>query len=265
LLNQYYSCRLKREEIIGDYLRYEEAVENMEGPAFYCEHQFYNQFDLLDKVLKDNYNQRHFFGVLTTPFYGRKSLRHRHLAAGMAMCYILSNHFEGWQSEYYTGSLSLYDYFISKFKPINQELDIDAMYYGISKFHTQNEVLGHQVSFNEFNNQQGVKITLEFKKTPQFKGFDPMSAESINDSTILHKTFLRLFGGEQNKLFIVNQNAVAIIGKEVWFIQKVILFAPEKSILVENNRIIVDVDGKNVSWLGKLKIKTENAIVFECE
>ncbi|MDD2196255.1 MAG: hypothetical protein PHW91_03645 [Bacteroidales bacterium] len=265
LLNQYYSCRLKREEIIGDYLRYEEAVENMEGPAFYCEHQFYNQFDLLDKVLKDNYNQRHFFGVLTTPFYGRKSLRHRHLAAGMAMCYILSNHFEGWQSEYYTGSLSLYDYFISKFKPINQELDIDAMYYGISKLHTQNEVLGHQVSFNEFNTQQGVKITLEFKKTPQFKGFDPMSAESINDSTILHKTFLRLSGGEQNKLFIVNQNAVAIIGKEVWFIQKVILFAPEKSILVENNRIIVDVDGKNVSWLGKLKIKTENAIVFECE
>ncbi|HCY00514.1 MAG TPA: hypothetical protein DG754_10280 [Bacteroidales bacterium] len=265
LLNQYYSCRLKREEIIGDYSRYEEAVENMEGPAFYCEYRFYNQFPSLDKALKDNYNQQHFFGVLTTPFYGRESLRYRHLAAGMAMCYILNNHFEGWQSEYYTGSLSLYDFFITKFKPLKEELDIDATYYGISKFHTQNEVLGHQVSFNEFNTQQGVKIILEFKTVPQFKGFDPMSAESINDSTILHKNFLRLSGGEHNELFIVDKNVVTIIGKEVWIVKKVVFFAPQKSILVENNRIIVDVDGRNASWSGKQRIRTENEIVFECE
>ena len=113
LLNQYYSCRIKREEIIDDYMRYEEAVENMEGPAFYCEYKFYNQFALFDEVLKENYIQNHFFGVLTTPFYGRKSLRQRHLAAGMAMCFILNKHFDNWQSDYYTENLSLYDFFMS--------------------------------------------------------------------------------------------------------------------------------------------------------
>ena len=125
LLNQYYSCRIKREEIIDDYMRYEEAVENMEGPAFYCEYKFYNQFALFDEVLKENYIQNHFFGVLTTPFYGRKSLRQRHLAAGMAMCFILNKHFDNWQSDYYTENLSLYDFFMSKFNPQKEVLEID--------------------------------------------------------------------------------------------------------------------------------------------
>jgi len=265
LLNQFYSCRLKREQTIGDFLRYEETVENMEGPAFYCEYKFYNQFASFNEVLKDNYNQKHFFGILTNTFYGRKSLRHRHLAAGMAMCFILNKHFDNWQSEYYSEDLSLYDFFISKFKPQKEELEIDSMYYDISKFHTLQEVLEHKVSFNKFNTQQGIRIILEFNQNPQFKGFDPMHAESINDSTILHKTLLNLSGGENDKLFVINRNAVTIIDEEIWFVKKVILFAPEESIIIKNNRIVVDIDGGNVSWAGKLKMKTENEIIFICE
>ncbi|HTN68548.1 MAG TPA: hypothetical protein VLZ33_03695, partial [Dysgonamonadaceae bacterium] len=107
LLNQFYSSRLKRKQIIGDFSDYEEKVENIEGPAFYCEYQFYNKFTTFDQELKDNYNQTHFFGILTTPYYGRNSLRNRHLAAGMAICFILNNHVDNWQSEYYSQSLSL--------------------------------------------------------------------------------------------------------------------------------------------------------------
>ena len=235
LLNQFYSCRLKREEIIGDFLRYEETVENMEGPAFYCEYKFYNHFASFNEVLKDNYNQKHFFGILTTPFYGRNGLRHRHLAAGMAMCFILNKHFDNWQSEYYSEGLSLYDFFISKLKPQKEKLEIDSMYYDISKFHTHQAVLEHQVSFNKFNTQQGIMITLKFNQNPEFKGFDPMHAESINDSTILHKTLLRLSGGENNKLFITNKDIVTII------------------------------DGESIFWTGKLKMKDENEIIFNCE
>ncbi|MBE9469119.1 MAG: hypothetical protein IMY72_12475 [Bacteroidetes bacterium] len=265
LLNQFYSCRLKREQTIGDFLRYEETVENMEGPAFYCEYKFYNQFASFNEALKNNYNQKHFFGILTTPFYGRKSLRHRHLASGMAMCFILNKHFDNWQSEYYSKNLSLYDFFISKFIPQYKELEMDSLYYDISKFHTHQEVLGHQVSFSKFNTQQGIKITLKFNKTPQFNGFDPMHAESINDSTILHKTFLKLSGGKNDNLFITNKNAVTIIDKKIWFVKKLILFTPKGSVLIKNNKIVVDIEGENVSWTGKLKMKTENEIIFICE
>ena len=265
LLNQFYSSRLEREEVIGDYLRYEETVENMEGPAFYCEYRFYNQFASIDEVLKDNYNQTHFFGLLTTPFYGRQSLRQRHLASGMAMCYILDNHFDSWQSEYYSGSVSLYDFFISKFKPQKEVIENDSFHFDLSKFHSQNEVLGHQLAFNEFNTQQGTKITLKFTKNPQFNGFDPMSAESINDSTVLHTTFLMLSGGEQNKLYLADKPTVTINGEEIWFVKKVIFFVPEKSMVLTDNKIVIDNSGQNISWSGKLKTNTGNEVVFVCD
>lgn len=265
LLNKFYSCRLKREQTIGDFLRYEETVENMEGPAFYCEYKFYNHFASCNEELKDNYNQKYFFGILTTPFYGRESLRYRHLSAGMAMCFILNKHIDNWQSEYYSEGLSLYDFFIHKFKPQKEELEINSWYYDVSKFHTHKQILEHQVSFDKFNTQKGIKIILKFNKNPQFNGFDPMHAESINDSTILHKTLLRLSGGENDKLFVTNKNAVTIIDEEIWFVKKVILFAPEESILIKNNRIVVDVEGENIFWTGKLIMKTENEIIFNCE
>lgn len=265
LLNQFYSSRLGREEVIGDYLRYEETVENMEGPAFYCEYRFYNQFASIDEVLKDNYNQIHFFCVLATPFYGRQSLRQRHLASGMAMCYILDNHFDSWQSEYYSGSVSLYDFFISKFKPQKEVLEIDSVYFDLSRFHTQNEVQGHELAFNEFNAQQGTKITLAFSRNPQFNGFDPMSAESINDSTVLHKTFLRLSGGEQNKLYLAAIPTITVNGEEIWFVEKVIFFVPEKNMVLTDNKIVIDNAGQNISWSGKLKIETANEVIFVCD
>ncbi|MDD2552059.1 MAG: hypothetical protein PHQ56_05520 [Dysgonamonadaceae bacterium] len=265
LLNQFYSSRLKRRQIIGDFSNYEESVENIEGPAFYCEYQFYNQFATFDQALKDNYNQTHFFGILTSPYYGRNSLRNRHLAAGMAICYILDKHVDNWQSAYYTQNLSLYDFFISKFKPQEEMLEIDPMYFDLSKFHTHQVVLEHKASFDKFNKQDGVKVTLEFNSTPQFEGFDPMNAESINDSTVLHKTFLRLSGGENNKLFITNKNAVTIIDKQIWFVKKVVLFVSEENILLENNRIIVDTERERTSWSGNLELKSENEVIFNCE
>lgn len=264
LLNQFYSCRLEREQIIGDYAKYEETVENIEGPAFYCEYKFYNQFALFNQQLKDNYNQNHFFGVLTTPYYGRHSLRYRHLGSGFAMCYILDKHLDNWQSEFYSQNSSLYEFFISKFKPQKEILEIDSMYYDLSKFHTHLTILEHDVSFNKFNNQEGVKITLKFKQTPQFEGFDPMSAESINDSTVLHKTFLKLSRGEKNKLFLTN-DVVTVIDNQIWFVKEVILFVPEENIILENNQIVVETEKESISWSGKLKVKDQNEIIFNCE
>jgi hypothetical protein len=265
LLNQFYSSRLKRKQIIGDYLKYEETVENMEGPAFYCEYKFYNQFTVYSEEIINNYNQKHFWEILTTPFYGRNNLRARHLGAGMAMCFILNQKYKDWQNEFYSQNLSLYDFFILKFNPKKEELNIDSLYFKFSNYHTNQEILQHQISFDQFNGQEGIKITLNFNQYPQFKGFDPMHAESINDSTILHKTQLRLSGDGNNKLFIINKNTVTIIDKEIWFVKKVILFAPDDSVLIDNNSIAVDIEGKSIFWTGKLRMKSENEIIFNCK
>ncbi|MDZ7738497.1 MAG: hypothetical protein U5K32_05410 [Bacteroidales bacterium] len=151
----------------------------MEGPALYCEYMFYNHFASFDEGIKNNYNHKHFWGILTTPFYGRNNLRKRHLAAGMAMCFILNQRFDDWQTEYYTDKLSLYDFFISKFNPQKEELEIGSAYFKLSNYHTGQEILQHQVSFDQFNAQNGIKITLNFNQRPQFKGFDPMNPEPV--------------------------------------------------------------------------------------
>jgi hypothetical protein len=262
LLNQFYSCRERREQVIGDYLQYENTIENMEGQAFYCEYKFFNEFSSFNDELKRNYNERHFFGILNTPFYGRNSLRLRHLASGMAMCFILNKCFDNWQNEYYSNNLSLYEFFISKFNPQNTEIEIDPMYYSLSKFHTNQEIIEHQNAFNKFNSQNGTKITIVFNQTPTFKGFDPMHAESINDSTVLHKTLLRLSGNENDELFITNKMAITFIDRKIWFVKKVILYVPEKKILIKNNRIEINADGISVRWSGRLKTETENEILF---
>ncbi|MBD3423424.1 MAG: hypothetical protein GF417_03140 [Candidatus Latescibacteria bacterium] len=265
LLNQFYSCRLKREQIIGDYLQYEEEVENMEGPAFYCEYRFYNQYESIGEKIKKNYNQMHFWGILTTPFYGRNNLRARHLGSGLAMCYILNRKFKGWQRDYYGNSESLYDFFISKFKPQKVETEIDSGYFGLSKFHTSREISGHQASFNRFNSQQGIKITLNFIKHPKFRGFDPMHAESINDSIVLHSTMLRLSGRGNSILSVTGSNVVTTIDEEIWNVRKAVLFAPRESIRIENDRISFESDSITLSWPGRLKLKTEKEIIFNCK
>lgn len=265
LLNQFYSCRLEREQIIGNYIEYEKTVENIEGPPFYCEYKFYNHFANFDQPMKESYNQKNFFGVLTTPYYGRKNLRYRHLASGFAMCYILNKQLGNWQSDYYSQSLSLYDYFISKFIPQKETLKINSMYYDLSEFHTHQTVIEHEVLYDKFNTQEGLKVTLNFKEYPQFEGFDPMNAESINDSTVLHKTFLKLSGGENNKLFITNKNVATIIEDQIWFVKEVILFQEEENMLIEDNRITIKTGNENISWSGNLEAKTGDEIFFNCE
>jgi hypothetical protein len=265
LLNQFYSCRLKRKQVIGDFINYEEKVESMEGPAFYCEYKFYNKFSSFSEGLKDNYIQKHFFGFLTNPYYARENLRNRHLAAGMTMCLILDKYFKNWQTEYYSKNISLYEFFISKFKPNKVELEIDSMYFDLAKFQIHRIMKEHLTSFNKFNTQQGIKIILKFNQHPQFKGFDPMHAEAINDSTILHSTMLKLSDSVDDELFINNKDAVTIIDGEIWFVNKVILFAPEENILIKNNRIAINSEGENVSWDGKVITKTKNEIIFDCE
>lgn len=265
LLNQFFSCRLKRKQIIGAYLEYEESVENIEGPAFFCEYKYYNTLSGLPGSLRDSYSCQRFFGILTTPYYGRSKLRQRHLASGLAMCYILDQHFSDWEIDYYSKDISLYNFFISRFKPEETSLTIDPSFFCLSAFHTRNTVSQHNLALEEFNDQAGVKVSLEYAKLPVIGGFDPMNAESINDSVILHSTILKLSNGEDNSLSINYYRAVSVIDKEIWNIKKVILYIPEESIMVTNDKLHVDIDGVDISWKGTVKMKNDSEIIFKGE
>jgi len=267
ILNQINSIRVKRKTIIGErFLEYEKDVESLEGPAFYCQLLYYKEYANANNTLKNNYIQKEFFGVLNTPYYGRDKLRIRHLASGMAMCYILDKYKQNWKKEYYSSEMKLYDYFISQFnieKTISPEIEID---YALSKFHTQLLIDNHTKNLNQFYNQNGIRVILNFKNTPQFKGFDPMHAEAINDSLVLHSTLLKLKGGNNNELFITGWPVITRYTDQIWYVNSVILFVPEKEIeFFDNNRIVIKNENLLINWEGTINNKSENEILFNCD
>lgn len=261
-LNQFYSCRIKRGDIIGEkFIKYEKTVENFEGPAFYCEYRFYNSYSSPDKILKKNYSNKHFWSRLNTPYYGRNNLRFRHLASGMAMCYILDRFFsDDWKNEYYSGDTDLFDFFVLKFKPDVVELPDLDVFYSLSDYHTTRLIMQREKDYELFLNKSGIKVILEFESTPQFRGFDPMNSIAINDSIIMHTSFLSL-NNANNSLFVNNYEVVTMVNQQIWFVSKVILFLEKKSDLTINGeKIIVSKAGFNLKWEGKIIADEKNKI-----
>ncbi len=117
-----------------------------------------------------------------------------------------------------------------------------------AKYFTGIEKQKHSINYQDFTRQPGVKVVLSFEAFPDFRGFDPMHAESVNDSTILHSTLLRL-GNAGNMINILNYKAVTVIADQVWFVKKVEFFVPEESIRTESNRLFISYDGKiEIKW-----------------
>lgn len=263
-LDQFFSCRERRAAISGDYMDYEKDVESVEGPAFYSEYLFYKKFSECDELLKENYIQDHFFGILNTSYYGRVSLRTRHLASGMAMCYIIDRYYNNWQEEFYESGENLYDFFNSKFETGRINVNIPDVFFAMSNFYVAKEIKKHQVNYEEFNSQNGIRVSMEFNNKPSVRGFDPMNAEAINDSIILNKTLLRLINGD-NSLFITNTPAVSVIGDEVWTVKRLSFFVEERSDIKYNGkRLVISLEGINVEWNADLQYETADSVFFRC-
>ncbi len=266
LLNLLYSSRIQREGIIGSvFMNYEKAVENLEGPAYFCEYRFYNLYGSASAGIKMNYNHKHFWAILNTPFYGRQDLRKRHLAAGMAMCYILDKYSDGWQEAFYAGGSHLYDFFMSQFDVQQVELPGLDVYQALSNLHTPQLAEQRQARYQAFLDQAGVKVVLQFESFPQFRGFDPMNAEAISDKLIFHKTSLNLVKAD-NQLFVANEDVVTLIQDQLWFVREAMFFVESREhIQFEEGRVRVTVPGITLQWAAELISDEDGEMVFVCK
>jgi hypothetical protein len=263
-LDLFYSCRTRREEIIGTkYIDYEKGAESIEGPATFCEYSYLQHFskDIADQ---EYINHRYLYS-LEEPLYSRNSLRGRCLLTGMAQCIILSKHYKNWQSEYYSSGLFLYDYFIKKMSP--HVTALPEMHYERAKadIFTTLEKQKHMINYEAFMKQPGIRVILKFKEFPEFQGFDPMHAEAINDSTILHSTLLKLAKGD-NSLNIVNYKTVSVIADQIWFVKSIEIFVPEESISFHDNKLIIsDNSAVEIKWkyIDKIRKGNEYTLILE--
>ncbi|HEY2583075.1 MAG TPA: hypothetical protein VGI43_14790 [Mucilaginibacter sp.] len=255
-LDRFFSTRALRHTIIGEkYLNYEKSVESAEGPATYCEYRYMKAFASTPQ--EQQYIQKRFFETLTEPTYGRDGLRNKRLLSGMVQCLLLDENFKKWQPEYYRSGLSLSDFFFSKFKPRQVQLPDLAAYMAKAKYFTAIEKDKHSVNMQSFNSQGGLKITILFKSSPEFRGFDPMHAEAVNDSLIIHTTLLKL-GKGTNYFTAANERAVTLVEGSIWTVKSVTFFAPDGGISLENNTLKYDGQHIRVNWHYTVETKTGN-------
>jgi len=262
-INLFYSCRNKRLSIIGSkYLDYEKAAESVEGPAMYCEYQYMQLFKNQPNESEFIHN-RYLYSVIESQ-YSRDKLRGKCLFTGLIQCLILSKHFNNWQVEFYASKLYLNEFFLNKFKHQLTVLPDLSSYISKSKYFTQKARQQHVDNLNAFNKQNGLKITLHFQSTPDFNGFDPMNAEAINDSTILHTTILKL-GNTSNRLNFINYKVVTTITDQIWFVKSISFFLADNSSFVKDDRLIYKDNNIDINFKIKKMIKEENEYDFLLE
>lgn len=262
-LDLFFTSRSLRQTIIGKkYLDYEKTVESCEGPATYCEYRYMKVFASTPQ--EKQYIQKRFFEMLIEPTYGRDGLRNKRLLSGMIQCLLLGQKFKNWQSEYYRSGLPLNDFFFAKFKPRHSQLPELEEYLAKAKYFTAIEQDKHAVNLESFNNQSGLKITISFKSPPEFRGFDPMHAEAVNDSLVLHTTLLKL-GKGTNYFTAANVRTETLVKGGIWTVKTVIIFIPDDNISLENN--IVKYDGQHIqiNWHYTTELKTGNAYLITVE
>ncbi|HKL67423.1 MAG TPA: hypothetical protein VJ877_05985 [Bacteroidales bacterium] len=262
-LNRFYSCRLYREGIINRYTDYEQAVESFEGPALYCEYKYFMNNSVLNEALKQNYAGSNFFSLVTEPRYGRDNLRQRHLGSGLVMALVLDKYYEGWEEAYYDSDMTLFDYFTDHFKPSVVELDVPSEYYSLAEFHTGEIVKTHRENLSGFYDSEGEMVVVDFKNAASVKGFDPMNAESVNDSTIINKTLLKLAGGK-NEFFALNKRVVSFYSQSMWRINRIVFFVPEGSVVVKEGNVRIETGGIKMHWENVETERSSNIIKIKC-
>jgi hypothetical protein len=262
-LNLFFSSRLLRQTIIGKlYLDYEKSVESCEGPATYCEYSYMKTFASTPQ--EQQYIQKRFSEMLIEPAYGRDGLRNKRLLSGMVQCLLLDQKFKNWQSEYYQSGLSLNDFFFSKFKPQHVELPDLAFYFARAKYFTAIEQDKHIDNLASFNNQSGTKIILIFKTSPEFRGFDPMNAEAVSDSLVLHTTLLKL-GKGANYFTAANERTSTLVEGSIWTVKSVTFFVPDDKISLENNTLKYEGQHIQVNWHYTSMTKTDRTYLITVE
>ncbi|AKD54580.1 hypothetical protein SD10_06305 [Spirosoma radiotolerans] len=262
-LNRFFSCRMARKNIIGEkYLNYEKSVESAEGPATYCEYKYMQAFGL--SLAEKQYIDKRFFYTLIEPSYGREGLRNKHLLTGMLQCLLLSRTVKNWQSAYYQSGLSLNDYFFTKFIPKQISLPDLATYQARATYFTALVKEKHTQHLAAFHQQDGVKVTLLFKRVPDFRGFDPMHAESMNDSLTLHSTLFKV-GKSNNHLTIVDQPVLSLTRDQIWFVKQVTFFVPASAVSFNNNTFTCQTQQVAVSWQYLMHEKTRDGYILMVE
>ena len=267
-IDKLYSIRLRRSAIIGhEYMAYEKCEESLEGPAVFCEYKFreaVTQSEDNDYFFRiRDYNR--FFFPLTDIKCNRDHFRELKLMTGLCMCLILEAKRPEWKQEYYKSGLPLSDYFFEQFVSQVVEFDTDPAVIEMVNYFIEIAKEKRIRRFQDFKDQEGIRVSIRFLTIPRTQGLDPMNMEAISPTTIIHNTLLKL-GRNGNVFSFMNGGICSEIQKNIWTHQSLFFFTRDRSDLWnEGDRIRLDLPGKKIDWIGSIVSETSEQIQIELE
>lgn len=210
-LTHYFNIRNKRERLIGDILKYEKAIESVEGVAVYVEFKALTQLSKYNKITSLKKYVKGFTDVNEKNF----KIRHSSYRQGLLLGLIADAYIPDWKDRFMNSELFLSD-FIQRELDI-KEMDLEYKYENKSLIVKQidNWINLRDSIFDEFN-KEGKRNILE--EGFQITGFDPMNVIKRNDE-VIHINFLRV--QIDNKEQVIPGPVKATIGSNIFDVKRI--------------------------------------------
>ncbi|ADU28939.1 hypothetical protein [Evansella cellulosilytica] len=242
-LSTFFQLREKRRGELGDYLKYEELVETIEGPAWYVEAKAYSHITGTPfKIIIEN-NGESLLDQIESSTYIRKSC----YSSGMFICLLLDEVRPDWKEHFFDCQFSIYELL---YQVINAPIHREVKELVISK--ATREIISYvkamkEKLFIECEKKEGHHVLIEGDIA--LTGFDPMNMVA-SGKRLLHQQFL--FVSIHEKKLHFNQPVITFYREEMLKPHKihVVLPTPPKQHQV-NRTVILDGIGKIKGLLAK--------------
>lgn len=192
LVNEYFTFRRERDNLIGEFIEYEKSLESLEGTAFYVEFKALNQLNFNNEnlIIKD------FFKGFNEINEENLKIRPSTLGQGAILSLIADEYLSDWKEKFQKRNTHLSDFLkenikLEKKNIENREISLHKVEKSI---HARQEKTNEL--FNDFDNSKENIVEGDI----QILLFDPMNIVKNNNESI-HKSFIKVkIGGKERML-----------------------------------------------------------------
>ncbi|MGG0668370.1 hypothetical protein [Sporosarcina koreensis] len=230
-LNQFILYREKRAEVIGPYMKYEQLIETVEGPAFYVE---LNAYVARSGARKDE-EIRSSGELLLDIVDSTRHLRRSCYGSGLFICLLLDELYSGWQADFMQSELTLYEYFRKFVESVHEKLVASDSAVDIGELVS---TIMNERDEGITDSLQRANYVLTIHGEIRVTGIDPMNIIA-NGKKVLHQNFVRLKMNEQD--YLVQQPVIALLEDSIFRCKHVQIPLNEKPYVVDGQIMIPGV------------------------
>lgn len=230
-INEFITLRDKRTVLFPDYVGYENAIETIEGPAFYVEYKALNDVSSNQENAINKYVEQ-----LLDSNLSHINIRSSCYNSGLFICLLLDDISKVWKVEFMQSNVSLYSFFKNNC-PAYTPVEITIPNNSEEVFQIINNAeTTKSIAFKKFNESEGIKLIIS--GAIKLIGFDPMNIIQLNKQA-LHHNFLNV--RIRDKDYFIKQSVCTTFGNDFSAIQLIELFLNQPFIKMDNRIIIENI------------------------